>query len=1041
MARFFRNKAVRFLVLAGVSLLWAPAIFASNRAIMEGINAGNSAIFVSTGTAGPSSSRVSVQNLSIVQLSAGQCLQTTTGGAVTTAGTACVGSGSTFFIGNQNTLQAGATFYVSSGTVQNLTAGTLVAGSGIFSGALTANSVTATGLPPNQCVQTNGSSQLTTTGQSCAAGGGGGGSGGSALQVMVGNVVVSSPTTNVSYSSAFTGSLIGPSTAFVDVNYASVTARGNTFNGASQLVLLDGSGNVPSVTLANAIKLQNTLQSGATFYVSSGTIAGPFNTTGIINTNSSYQLKGNTFLTDSGSNVGSLLIGNTGNTGLATGGTTCAGYQSCTALTTGSNVTAYGYRAGTALTTGVNLEDVCVGGNSCFNATTSNRNACLGFNSCFNLTTSVGGSNVGIGDAAMINATTAGNDTCVGEDACDQLTVGINDTAIGPTAMGDVTTGNGNTCVGANGLGTGQACTGIKTGSNNTMMGVGASAFHGSADGSSTGNTILGAGAGLSNSAPINNSICIGIGCVLTSSNTAQIGGQGANAVTVLVSTLTASSVTVTGNFYNNTLVSGNCVQAGVGGLLTTTAGACGGGGGTPGGSSSQIQWNSGGAFAGAANTSVTSSSITVNEPVLVGGLTDTGLSPSLPVLTDVNKQLVTGNIPLASVSGVLAVSNGGTGLGTAPNDSVLTGNGSSWQANAVPSCSGAAQATQFNTGTDAFGCLSQIGVLNSTQTWTGANNWTTVSQSTFAFGVAVGSLTVSGPGNGQILLTVNGTTGTVTSSSQTPVVGGGVIWTSTNGTLGNGLSAASLLASTNTWTGVNTWTTTGVSSYTYGVQASTLTLATLNQFGGQLTICNSGNQNNDFAFFSDGCTSAMGNINLNQSGWFRITDDLNGYLGLQTADTDRLRIEYTSGNVGINEHGPANAQLGVSGAAANTYSVAITTYSGGFHVAVSTTGDIVTASSNTTMGTCGTTPSVVGDNNEGIITVGGGVVTACTMNFANGGWGAGCNVVCSESDNSTTVTGDISALSSTSVTFSFSATLGGGLIYYQCRGYGIACR
>jgi hypothetical protein len=129
--------------------------------------------------------------------------------------------------------------------------------------------------------------------------------------------------------------------------------------------------------------------------------------------------------------------------------------------------------------------------------------------------------------------------------------------------------------------------------------------------------------------------------------------------------------------------------------------------------------------------------------------------------------------------------------------------------------------------------------------------------------------------------------------------------------------------------------------------------------------------------------------------------------------------------------------------AASDKYSLSVTTNStnGFFHVAISTNGDIVTNSSNTAMGTCGTSPSVVGDNNEGIITVGGGVVTACTMNFANAGWGNGCNVVCSESDNSTTVTGDISSLSSTSVTFSFSATLGGGLIYYQCRGYGSACK
>jgi hypothetical protein len=110
------------------------------------------------------------------------------------------------------------------------------------------------------------------------------------------------------------------------------------------------------------------------------------------------------------------------------------------------------------------------------------------------------------------------------------------------------------------------------------------------------------------------------------------------------------------------------------------------------------------------------------------------------------------------------------------------------------------------------------------------------------------------------------------------------------------------------------------------------------------------------------------------------------------------------------------------------------------FDVAVSTNNHIVTSGSTPTMGTCGSSPSVIGDDNHGIITVGGGVVTACTMNFSQT-WGSACNVICNESDNSTAVTGDISALSPTAITFSFSATLGGGLIYYQCSGFGTGCR
>lgn len=81
------------------------------------------------------------------------------------------------------------------------------------------------------------------------------------------------------------------------------------------------------------------------------------------------------------------------------------------------------------------------------------------------------------------------------------------------------------------------------------------------------------------------------------------------------------------------------------------------------------------------------------------------------------------------------------------------------------------------------------------------------------------------------------------------------------------------------------------------------------------------------------------------------------------------------------------------------------------------------------TMGTCGTSPSVIGNDAMGTITIGSGVVTACTMNFAIPYESS--NITVLESDNSTAVTGDVSAISTSSVTFSFSATLGGGKLYY----------
>jgi len=86
------------------------------------------------------------------------------------------------------------------------------------------------------------------------------------------------------------------------------------------------------------------------------------------------------------------------------------------------------------------------------------------------------------------------------------------------------------------------------------------------------------------------------------------------------------------------------------------------------------------------------------------------------------------------------------------------------------------------------------------------------------------------------------------------------------------------------------------------------------------------------------------------------------------------------------------------------------------------------------TLGTCGTSPSLGTGASDfaGTINVGSGVTTSCTLNFGT----AFANApACVESDNSTAVTGDISAISTSSVTFSFSASLGSGQIYYICAG------
>lgn len=77
-----------------------------------------------------------------------------------------------------------------------------------------------------------------------------------------------------------------------------------------------------------------------------------------------------------------------------------------------------------------------------------------------------------------------------------------------------------------------------------------------------------------------------------------------------------------------------------------------------------------------------------------------------------------------------------------------------------------------------------------------------------------------------------------------------------------------------------------------------------------------------------------------------------------------------------------------------------------------------------------GGTSSVVGNDSAGTITVVGTALTSVTLTFAQP-WGI--NPVCTESDNSTALTADISSVSTTSVTFGFSIGINSGTLWYQC--------
>ena len=144
--------------------------------------------------------------------------------------------------------------------VYNLDTSGNVVNSGVTTSYLGFNSPN---LPTNQGLCTDGVSQIVNSGLACGVGG----VGASSLAISAG-VSRSSPTSDAIFpSSEFVGSVSGSSMT-VTLNASSVTLQGQ--NG----IILN----------------QNTLQSGATFYVSSGTVQGPLSITNLTQTAGNFAL-------------------------------------------------------------------------------------------------------------------------------------------------------------------------------------------------------------------------------------------------------------------------------------------------------------------------------------------------------------------------------------------------------------------------------------------------------------------------------------------------------------------------------------------------------------------------------------------------------------------------------------------------------------------------------------------------------------------------------------------------------------------------------
>ena len=179
-----------------------------------------------------------------------------------------------------STLQTGATFYVSSGTVYGplrvddlTTVDDLTVGDdATITGGLVVNGgggVTIPTLGASECVETDGSGKLTTTGSACGSGGSGSAS---TLQVTASGVEITSPTASINFNDTHFNLTATGTTSQISIDPSSVTLQGQA-----------------------VIKLQETLQTGATFFVSSGTVDGNLHAntqifTPIINNNPSTSI-------------------------------------------------------------------------------------------------------------------------------------------------------------------------------------------------------------------------------------------------------------------------------------------------------------------------------------------------------------------------------------------------------------------------------------------------------------------------------------------------------------------------------------------------------------------------------------------------------------------------------------------------------------------------------------------------------------------------------------------------------------------------------
>ncbi len=181
---------------------------------------------------------------------------------------------------------------------------------------------------------------------------------------------------------------------------------------------------------------------------------------------------------------------------------------------------------------------------------------------------------------------------------------------------------------------------------------------------------------------------------------------------------------------------------------------------------------------------------------------------------------------------------------------------------------------------------------------------------------------------------------------------------------------------------------------------------------------------------FISGNLRANGGLTIGGVSWLQNDTTVNGKFTVASSTGINILTILPNYNVGIGSSTPASLFVlqGTAGSALNLFNVASSTGTSLFKI--SPTGEMTLGGGTPGVNTCGTgSPSISGNDQTGTITIGGGVVTACSVTF--GVAKTGTIHVFITVDGVTAIANSVSAVSTAGFTVNFAATLGGGTFDY----------